>query len=298
MNNRLVGLLGVLGSIASVAAALHWLVPELPKRPEPPPAPAPMPQPPPAPPAPKPPDPPPCPCPPKPWGDCKAPVGATDPGRHCKDGCKCKGEGSPGCTCRGKGYPCSCLACDCGVGATVGGRDNNIQCDLPGELHVHNTGGSDGAGLCVFASMHHAGVWQSDPVFADLFYWMKRHPGGGTPAKVDRMIAAYCQEKGCARPDYVQVEGMDLDILKLACATGRMPGVTYSRSPTGRYGGMRISHMVNLVAAGAGGWWILDNNYPGADKYEKLSEAEFRRVYSPGWAVILLSPPPPPPPHN
>lgn len=184
------------------------------------------------------------------------------------------------------------------VSATVGGRDENIQCDLPGDLHIHNKGGSDGAGLCVFASMHHAGVWQNDPVFAGLFEWMRQHPGGGYPEKVDQMIADYCKEKGLPKPNYLQVEGKDVEVLKAACKSGRMPCVTYSMSPTGRYDGQHISHMVNIVVANDAGVWVLDNNYPGDDKYEKMSWDEFNRAYAPGWCVVLLNPAPPPPPHN
>jgi hypothetical protein len=88
-------------------------------------------------------------------------------------------------------------------------------------------------------------------------------------------------------------------ILKLACKTGRMPGVTYSFSPTGRYGGRRIAHMVSLVSADDRHFVILDNNYPGT--YEWMTPEEFTRSYTgggQGWAVILLAPPPSPVPVN
>ncbi len=192
------------------------------------------------------------------------------------------------------------------AGAKVGGNRNEdgteIACDLPGELHQKNTGGSDGSGLCVFASMRHSGRWQNDPLFAELFDWMRRHPGGGYPEKVAKMLTACAREKGFAVPKYVQVESNDLDVLKAACRSGRMPGVTYGRSPTGRYGGQSISHMVSLVHADDKHFVVLDNNYPGADKYEWMTPAEFSRAYSAtggkGWAVILLTAPPPPPPRN
>lgn len=184
------------------------------------------------------------------------------------------------------------------VGGSVGGRDNTIQCDLPGDLHQKNTGGSDGAGLCVFASMRHAGRWQNDAAFEGLFDWMRHHPGGGYPEKVTKMLDQYCKEKGIPKPQYIQVEGKDLEILRLACKTGRMPCVTYSRSPTGRYGGSRIAHMVNIVRCDDEAVWVLDNNYIGESNYEKLSPAEFQKVYAPGWAIILLNPAPPPVPRN
>ena len=192
---------------------------------------------------------------------------------------------------------------DAPVGAKVLGRVHDdgteIRCDLDPAAHQKNTGGSDGAGLCVFASMRHSGLWQGNEVFADLFNFMKKHPGGSYPQKTDQMIAKYCQETGKPKPRYLQVEGGDLEVLKRACASGRMPGVTYSVSPTGRYGGSRISHMVSLVHADDRHFVVLDNNYPGRegkeDIYEWLTPQEFARSYAPGWAVILLDPPGPPP---
>lgn len=192
------------------------------------------------------------------------------------------------------------------VGATVAGPKHadgtELSCDLPAEQHQRNTGGSDGAGLCVFASMRHSGRWQNDPLFTELFDWMRRHPGGGYPEKVTAMLGQCAKEKGFVVPQYLQVESNDLEILKTACRTGRMPGVTYGRSPTGRYGGQSISHMVSLVHADDRWFVVLDNNYPGGDQYEWMTPEEFRRAYAAtsgkGWCVVLLTPPPPPPPRN
>jgi hypothetical protein len=198
------------------------------------------------------------------------------------------------------------LACLAGAepgdpaGASVGGPERDgvrINCELPPGLHQKNTGGSDGAGLCVYASARHAGRWQNDPAFAGLFDWMRKYPGGSYPAKFKKTLEAFCREKGLALPPYVQVEGSDLEILKLASKTGRMPGVTYSFSPTRRYGGQRIAHMVSLVHADSGHFVILDNNYIGADAYEWLTPEEFKRTYTggrSGWAIILLVPGAPP----
>ena len=101
-------------------------------------------------------------------------------------------------------------------------------------------------------------------------------------------------------PTYLQVEGRDLEILKLACKTGRIPSVTYCFSPAGRYGGRRIAHMVSLLHADDHWFVVLDNNYPGT--YEWMTPAEFARTYgcnrSNGWAVILLDSGPPPVPEN
>lgn len=190
--------------------------------------------------------------------------------------------------------------------AQVGGRiapdgKTQIDCDLPGNLHLKNIGGSDGAGLCVFTSITHSARWQNVPLLENFRDWMKQFPGGGYPQKVDEMIAKIAKEKGIAAPAYIQVEGDDLEILKLACKTGRMPGVTYSFSPTGRYGGQQIAHMVSLPHADNQFFAVLDNNYPGDTAYEWLTPEEFKKTYAPGgrgWAVILLNPSPPMPPKN
>jgi hypothetical protein len=195
------------------------------------------------------------------------------------------------------------------AGATIGGRVHNdgteLQCDLPGDFHLKNCGGSDGSGLCVFTSISHSARWQNVAVLEGFRDWMRKHPGGGYPQKVDRMIAEICNEKGVPPPSYLQVEGDDLEVLKTACRSGRMPGVTYSYSPTGRYGGQRISHMVSLVHADDRHFVILDNNFPGRagqeNTYEWMTPAEFKKTYTggrSGWAVILLDPGPPLPPHN
>lgn len=189
------------------------------------------------------------------------------------------------------------------VGATVGGPvhpdGTEILCDLPGNLHLRNKGGSDGAGLCVFTSIEHSAHWQNVEALKGFRDWMTRFPGGGYPSKVDLMVKRICAERNIPVPEYLQVEGPDLAILKRACAAGLMPAVTYGISPTGRYGGQRIPHMVSLPHADDRHFVVLDNNYPGPDKYEWMTEAEFARSYRAmggGWAVILLSWGPPPVP--
>lgn len=190
--------------------------------------------------------------------------------------------------------------------ASVGGPKapdgTAMQNQLPAEWHLQNKGGSDGAGLCVFTSIDHAARWQNVPQLIGFRDWMTRYPGGGYPEKVDVMIAKISQERGMPKPRYLQVEGRDLEVLKRACASGRVPGVTYGYSPSGRYNRQRISHMVSLPHADARNFAVLDNNYPGVSNYEWLTPDEFLRTYvSPGnsgWSVILLEPGPPPFPRN
>ena len=218
------------------------------------------------------------------------------------------------------GGSCACSPCLCGIdcpccglargqmfGAKVGGRvapdgKTEIQIDLPGNLHRKNTA-SFGLGLCVFTSIHHSATWQNVPLLQEFPKYLIDHkiPGGGYPQKVAQLVSRIAKEKGVPEPDYIQVEGSDIEILKLACATGRMPAVTYSQSPTGRYGGQRIAHMVSLPHADDKYFAVLDNNYIGDSNYEWMTPQEFSRTYTGmggGWAVILLDSGPPPTPAN
>lgn len=191
------------------------------------------------------------------------------------------------------------------VGARVGGPVSadgvEVQIDLPGDQHLRNVGGSDGAGLCVFTSIDHSARWQNVQPLIGFRDWMRKHPGGGYPTKVDQMISRICQEKNTPKPEYIQIEGSDTSLLVKACQAGLMPAITYGISPTGRYGGQRIPHMVSLMHADGNNFVILDNNYPGVERYEWMNATEFKRSYTivgGGWAVILLPPGPPPIPKN
>lgn len=186
-------------------------------------------------------------------------------------------------------------------GAQVGGRlspaGKPIQVDLPGSMHLQNKGGSDGAGLCVFTSIDHAARWQNILPLIGFRDYMTKFPGGGYPQKVDAFIKRRCAELKVPIPAYIQVEKTDLEILRKATATGRMVCITYCYSPTGRYRG-HISHMVNLPHLDQEWAAILDNNYPGEDRYEWMTPAELTRVAACGgqiWAIIFLDHGPPPP---
>lgn len=168
-----------------------------------------------------------------------------------------------------------------------------IQIDLPGTQQMKNTGGKDGAGLCVFTSIEHSGRWQNVDSILGLQQKMTKEQGGGYPSKVEKMLAKYCDGA-----QYLQYEGSDPALIKLALTTGRMPSVTYGYSP--RYSG-KIAHMVNAVHLTEKWAAILDNNFPGDTKYEWMTPAEFKKRWvsgGGGWCVVVLAPPPPPMPYN
>lgn len=173
-----------------------------------------------------------------------------------------------------------------------------ITVDLPAELHLKNVGGSDGAGLCVFTSGHHAAHWGNVRTLYDWRKWMQSQPGGGYPEKVDKMLAQYCREKGVPVPDYVQNTGGDMQFLELALRTGRMPCITYAGAD-GVYYGQTIAHMVNCVHLSPRWFVILDNNYPGKYLWLPRAEGEKRfKGHAGGWSYLFLNPPPPPVPVN
>lgn len=197
------------------------------------------------------------------------------------------------------------------VGAQVGGTvapdgKTEIQIDLPMSEQRSNIT-SRGQGCCVQTSINHSARWQNVPALVDFQEWVKAKglPGGAYPGAIDQRIPACAKDRGYPTPAYLQIEGRDLEVLKAACRSGRMPGVTYSFSPTGRYQGQRVAHMTNLVHADDHYFAILDNNYicspKTPDNYEWLTPAEFARTYAgngQGWTVILLDPGPPPFPKN
>lgn len=193
------------------------------------------------------------------------------------------------------------------IGAKVGRNvapdgKTEIQIDLPGELHRRNTT-SKGLGNCVFTSIHHAALWQGEPALQEFPKWLidKGIPGGGYPEKVAQLVPQIAKERGLPAPQIVQVEGADLSIIRAACASNRLPCTTYYVSPTRRYNGQRIIHMVNTPHADGAWFAVLDNNYPGADAYEWMSAEEYQRAYTggrQGWTCVLLNHGPPPPPKH
>lgn len=179
-----------------------------------------------------------------------------------------------------------------------------IQCDLPTALHMKNTGGigpggpGTGSGLCVFTSIEMCASFQNVPELYGWQKWMTHKPGGGYPQKVAAMIEQYCREKGVRPPDYIQAEEATLRTVQLALKTGRPVGITYCFSPSGRYGGAKIAHMVTLLHCDSKWACVCDNNFPGT--YEWMSVEELMRTARCGqgnlWCVVLLNPGPPPPP--
>lgn len=190
------------------------------------------------------------------------------------------------------------MQCEAKIGGELSpdGREE-LQIDYPQQRKLANAVGTNGLGLCVFNSVRNSGDWQGNALFAAMFDYMKKHPGGGYPRKLDEYLKLAANELGLPMPDYLNIEGNDLELLRAATRNGLMPAVTYWYSPSGRYNGQRISHMVSLVHATDTWFAVHDNNYITA--LEWLTPKEFAPVYNgkrQGWCVILLTQSPPPTP--
>lgn len=181
-----------------------------------------------------------------------------------------------------------------------------IATDLPPEQRMKNTGGSDGpsgpgsgSGLCVWTSIEHAARWQNVRALHGLQKKMTQLPGGGWPQRVDQLLPKFAPGV-----KYLQYEGSDLTVLRLALDSGRMPSITYGGKDWFYGQSQVIQHMVNLVYLDDKWACILDNNHPADDSLVWCTIPEFRarwfgwdgagRPRSQGWAVFLVAPPPPP----
>jgi len=195
----------------------------------------------------------------------------------------------------------------------VGGRafqGHEVTCDLPGDRHMKNIGSKlDGSGMCVFTSAEHSADWQGMNGWNGFRNWCaERYPGGGYPKKLAALILAYTKAKGLPEPRFVQYEGDTPEaILELCDLTGRCPAIAYGYSP--RYGGSAMNHMVNIARFGAPSA-VLDNNFPGAERYEWMSRGELvtrmktgadsfgKPIRTNAWVFVWLNPSPPPIPRN
>jgi hypothetical protein len=150
--------------------------------------------------------------------------------------------------------------------------------------HIQNEGGSDGAGLCVVASMviagAHHGVGDLPSLKgSDLWRAAKQAPGGYYPEKFQRLITKL-DPKGEKYP-VVQDTQADSATLDEWSKKGWAFGVTMNTGQ--QYGYKRIAHMVTGVHYRSGDLaCIVDNNFPGRYSWMPAAELDRRRD---GWAM-------------
>lgn len=161
---------------------------------------------------------------------------------------------------------------------------------IPASQHFKNEGGSDGAGLCVYASNTIDGVYQDVPELragrdSDLWKYVKGRPGGSYPEKFEKDLEAVGFETA-----WFQFEGTSdeaLAIIRHYNAQGLPVGVTMNTGALYDY--QPIHHMVSLVHIDDELVCIVDNNDPG--KYHWMPREEFARRFMDGpkgWFVVIL----------
>lgn len=158
---------------------------------------------------------------------------------------------------------------------------------IPPALHIRNEGGSDGAGLCVYASMVMAGAWQQVADLTGLkssalWRYVKARPGGSYPSKLTEDVQTVYGDS--AR--IVNYNGQDDTVLETLARQRKPFGITFG---TGRnYNYARIPHMVDGLHYERNGWaCILDNNFPGVYSWMPASELKRRAEMLDGsfWAA-------------
>lgn len=180
---------------------------------------------------------------------------------------------------------------------------DTITVDLPGSQHIQNIGSKLGThdGMCVFSAIEMAALACGLEQMRGWRNWCaEKYEGGGYPGKVTKCLNAWFDYKKIPSIQYIQYEGKDPGAFMDLCEKTRRPfGMTYGYSP--RYG-RKVYHMVTGVMFRNKYGVVLDNNFPGEDRYEWVERSEFvRRSIYPGtqaWLFCWLPPAAPLSPRN
>lgn len=175
----------------------------------------------------------------------------------------------------------------------IGPDGRVIRNNMPMSLFIRNRGGSDGAGLCVFTSIYHTGVYQGLPL-QGFRKFMEKRPGGGWPEKVDRMLSQYAKEAQVYLPLYSHVYGRkSMSLIQQAISRGYMVCITWGTDYS-HYNGETIAHMVNAVYCDDQWGAIVDNNFPDEVLWVKRPTFDMyaawtgRRNDDGLWAIIFV----------
>lgn len=155
---------------------------------------------------------------------------------------------------------------------------------IPPALHQKNTGGSDGAGLCVIASVKTAGEYlQLQKDVAALWDYAKRLPGGYYDGKFDRLA-----KRIAPNLKYGHYHGTDYEVLKRLSDMGLPFGITMDTGEL--YGNKRVAHMVTGVSFRDDLACYIDNNSPGMFTWVNKEEWERRSKLATGefWILALM----------
>ena len=178
---------------------------------------------------------------------------------------------------------------------------------LPATEHMQNTGGSDGAGLCVYTSVVLSAKWHNLPDVYGLRKFAEGRPGGSYPEKLAADLKTYSTRYNVTLPTYVQHTGGDDEFLDLCFKTRRYPAITYAGADDFYRG--TIAHMVNLTHLDAAHGTIQDNNRAGHWTTDTRTKVLNRwkglddngrpmrlggYAVGGGWAFLWIAPPAPP----
>lgn len=153
---------------------------------------------------------------------------------------------------------------------------------IPANLHVRNEGGSDGAGLCVIASLRINGRYQGVPGVEQIWARAKTRPGGYSPDKLQGLL-----DETVPAEKWASYVGRDTGILDQLSRAGYPIGATMNTGEL--YGYAPIHHMVSLLHYDRSKdlAMVVDNNRPGV--YSWMTAREFDRRWidgGTGWAFV------------
>jgi len=179
-------------------------------------------------------------------------------------------------------------------GSTHDGTD--VDCDLPKVLRVRNTVGTDGLGLCVWASTEMMARYLGCRELVGVFRQMQGEPGGGWPERVDRVMKQ--RAPGIKYRQFLGNANDGLAFIQAGINSRRPVCVTYGYGEL--YNMQTIAHMVMCVGMNRRWTAILDNNDPEHIWWMETGEFAKRFVHphGQGWAWYVMTPPPPPVPRN
>ena len=164
---------------------------------------------------------------------------------------------------------------------------------IPPELHQRNTGGSDGAGLCVIASMVTAGRHMGiDGRFLErLWANARKAPGGYDLTKLETLIHRTAAECGIKPPGYFSYIGTNPAAAERLSQLGIPFGMTLTQAEYAS----AMHHMVTDIDFEASGLSALvDNNLPG--RYRWMAGKRRWVLAHDGGVVWLFAWMPPPKP--
>jgi hypothetical protein len=163
-------------------------------------------------------------------------------------------------------------------------RGTRASAPIPPEMHLKNEGGSDGAGLCVIASILINGRYQEVPGLeggkgSRLWQTAKARPGGYYPDKLERLLNEVMPGE-----KWTSYSGQDATVLDTLSRKGLPIGATMKTGAFYEY--QPIHHMISLIEYRTGGLaCVVDNNDPGV--YHWMPATEFARRWidgGEGWA--------------